>query len=56
MANSSEARSEETAGAITSVKKKNAKSIVWNYFGVKGDKNGIALKEHDDQPIYCTCN
>ena len=56
MADSSEARSEETAEAITLVKKKNAKSIVWNYFGLKGDKNGIALKEHDDRPICRTCN
>ena len=53
---SSEVRSEETAEAITLVKEKNAKSIVWNYFGLKGDKNGIVLKEHDDRPICRTCN
>ena len=48
--------SEATVEATDLVKKKNAKSIVWNYFGLKADKNGIALKEHDDHPICRTCN
>ena len=55
MAENSE-ESQETVEATNLVKKKNAKSIVWNYFGLKGDKNGNALKEHDDRPVCRTCN
>ena len=35
---------------------KNAKSIVWNYFGLKVDGNGIILKEHENRPVCRTCN
>ena len=55
MAENSE-ESQETVEATNLVKKKNAKSIVWNYFGLKGDKNGNALKEHDNRPVCRTCN
>ena len=48
--------SQETVEATNLVKKKNAKSIVWNYFGLKGDRNGNALKEHDDRPVCRICN
>ena len=47
---------EEIVEATNLVKKKNAKSIVWNYFGLQGDKNGIALKEYDNRPVCRTCN
>ena len=47
---------EEVTEATDLVKKKNAKSIVWNYFGLKADGNGIALKEHKNRPVCRTYN
>ena len=42
--------------AANLVKKKNVKSIVWNYFGLKADGNGTVLKEYDNRPACHTCN
>ena len=47
---------EEVTEATDLVKKKNAKSIVWNYFGLKADGNGIVLKEHENRPVCRMCN
>ena len=47
---------EEVTEANDLVKKKNAKSIVWNYFGLKADGNGIVLKEQENRPVCHSCN
>ena len=36
------------------VKKKNSKSIVWDYFGLKAD-DGSVLKDNEARPVCRTC-
>ena len=38
------------------VKKKNTKSIVWNYFGIKADENGVQIPGEESRPICRTCH
>ena len=33
--------------SLNLVKKKNTKSVVWNYFGIKADENGVQIPGED---------
>ena len=33
------------------VKKSRVKSVIWHYFGVKGDESGKPVKEDIDKPV-----
>ena len=46
----------EVTSATNLVNKKNAKNIMWNYFGLKADRNVIVLKKYANCPACCTCN
>ena len=37
------------------VKKSEVKSMIWNYFGVKGDESGKPVKEDIDKPVCKMC-
>ena len=37
------------------MKKKGIKSVLWNYFGLRADENGVILQEMEDEPICKTC-
>jgi len=37
------------------VKKKGSKSVVWNYFGLLANENGVVLQEREDEPVCRTC-
>ena len=41
--------------SLNLVKKKNTKSVVWNYFGIKADENGVQIPGEDTRPICRTC-
>ena len=38
------------------VTKKNTKSVVWNYFGIKADENGVQIPGEESRPICRTCH
>ena len=42
--------------SLNLVKKKNTKSVVWNYFGIKADENGVQIPGEDTRPICRTCH
>ena len=45
------------AGVLVNlVKKKGAKSIIWEYFGLEADEHNIPKQGLDDQPICRKCN
>ena len=37
------------------VKKSRVKSVIWRYFGVKGDESGKPVKEDIDKPVCKLC-
>ena len=39
----------------TLVKKKNAKSVVWVYFGLTADKKCVPVPSEEHRPVYRTC-
>ena len=36
-------------------KKKSSKNVVWNYFGLRVNENGVVFKEMEDDPVCRTC-
>ena len=37
------------------LKMKGSKSVVWNYFGLQANENGVVLQEVEDEPMCRTC-
>ena len=47
--------SRDSESGINLVKKKNSKSIVWDYFGLKAEDDGSVLKDNEARPVCRTC-
>ena len=47
--------SRDSESGINLVKKKNSKSIVWDYFGLKAEDDGLVLKDNEARPVCRTC-
>lgn len=46
-----------TSDVVTNlVKKRNSKSVIWNYFGIKADDTGRPIDGCEKKPICRTCS
>jgi len=48
-------KSRDSESGINLVKKKNSKSIIWDYFGLKAEDDGSVLKDNEACPVCRMC-